>query len=202
MPYTLTMLGFAAGGVIAGKLADRFGVTVSIIVSTLVLGAGYIAVGNAANLWQAAIAHGVLIGAGTSSTFAPLMADISHWFRRRRGIAVTIAASGNYVAGTIWPPLVQHFTAADGWRATYIGIGIFCVVTMLPLSLLLRRKIDAHHAAVASAEAAKRQAALCSRCCSLPASAAASPCRCRRCTSSPIAAISVMASPAAPTCCR
>jgi MFS family permease len=160
LPYTLTMLGFAAGGVITGKLADRFGVTVSIIVSTLALGAGYIAVGNAANLWQAAIAHGVLIGAGTSSTFAPLMADISHWFRRRRGIAVTIAASGNYLAGTIWPPLVQHFTAADGWRVTYIGIGIFCIVTMLPLSLLLRRKIDVHHAMIASAEAAKRQAAL------------------------------------------
>ena len=61
------------------------------------------------------------------------MADISHWFRRRRGIAVAIAASGNYLAGTIWPPVVQHFIAADGWRATYIGIGIFCVVTMLPL---------------------------------------------------------------------
>ena len=160
MPYTLTMLGFAAGGVVTGKLADRFGITVSVIVSTLLLGLGYVAVGNAGSLWQAAIAHGVLIGAGTSSTFAPLMADISHWFRRRRGIAVTIAAAGNYLAGTIWPPVVQHFTAVDGWRLTYIGIGIFCVVTMIPLSLSLRRQIDAHHAAAATAEAAKRQAAL------------------------------------------
>ena len=133
------MLGFAAGGVITGKLADRFGITTAIIVSALALGLGYVAVGNAASLWQAAIAHGVLIGAGTSATFAPLMADISHWFRRRRGIAVTIAAAGNYLAGTIWPPVVQHFTAADGWRATYIGIGVFCMVTMIPLSLLLRR---------------------------------------------------------------
>jgi MFS family permease len=160
LPYTLTMLGFAAGGVITGKLADRFGITVAVIASALTLGAGYIAVGNAGSLWQAAIAHGVLIGAGTASTFAPLMADISHWFRRRRGIAVTIVAAGNYLAGTIWPPVVQHFTAADGWRATYVGIGIFCVVTMLPLSLLLRRKIDARHADVATADAAKRQAAL------------------------------------------
>jgi MFS family permease len=160
LPYTLTMLGFAAGGVITGKLADRFGITVSVIVSTLALGAGYFAVGSAGNLWQAAIAHGVLIGAGTSSTFAPLMADMSHWFRRRRGIAVSIAAAGNYLAGTIWPPVVQHFTATDGWRATYVGIGIFCLVTMLPLSLLLRRRIDAHHATIATAEAAQRQAAL------------------------------------------
>ncbi len=160
IPFTLTMLGFAAGGVLTGRLADRFGVTVPVIVSALCLGFGYVAVARSGSLWQAAIAHGVLIGTGTSTTFAPLMADISHWFARRRGIAVTIAASGNYVGGTIWPPVVQHFIAADGWRATYTGIGIFCFATMLPLSLLMRRQIAAHHAAEASAEAARRQAAL------------------------------------------
>ncbi len=160
MPYTLTMLGFAAGGVVMGRLADRFGITVPIIVSTLALGAGYIAVGNAATLWQVAIAHGLLIGFGCSATFGPLMADISHWFTRRRGIAVAIAAAGNYLAGTIWPPVVQHFIASDGWRATYIGIGMFCLATMLPLSLALRRRIGEQHAAAASAEAARRQAGL------------------------------------------
>jgi MFS family permease len=88
------------------------------------------------------------------------MADISHWFTRRRGIAVAIAAAGNYLAGTIWPPVVQHFIASDGWRATYIGIGLFCLATMLPLSLALRRRIGEQHAAAASAEAARRQADL------------------------------------------
>ena len=88
------------------------------------------------------------------------MADISHWFVRRRGIAVAIAASGNYLAGTIWPPVVQHFIAADGWRATHIGIGLFCLVTMLPLVLLLRRRIEDHHSDAAGAAAARRQAEL------------------------------------------
>jgi MFS family permease len=160
MPYTLTMLGFAVGGVLTGRLADRYGITVPAILSGLLLGAGFVAVGLSANLWQAAIAHGVLIGIGTSTTFAPLMADISHWFTKRRGIAVAIAASGNYLGGTIWPPLVQHFTTADGWRATYIAIGIVCVVTMLPLSLAMRARVAAHHAEAASAEAARRQADL------------------------------------------
>jgi MFS family permease len=134
LPFTLTMLGFAGGGVIMGKLADRFGITVPIIVSTFTLGAGYIAVGQATGIWQVAIAHGLLIGSGCSATFAPLLADISHWFTRRRGIAVAVAATGNYLAGTIWPPVVQHFTASDGWRATYTGIGLFCLITMLPLA--------------------------------------------------------------------
>jgi len=160
LPYTLTMLGFGAGGLITGKFADRVGITGAIIVSAVALGGGYIVAGCAANLWQAALAHGALIGTGCAVTFAPLIADISHWFRRRRGIAVTIAASGNYLAGTIWPPVTQHFIAADGWRATDIGIGVFCLVTMIPLSLLLRRDIDARHAAAATAEAAQRQAAL------------------------------------------
>ena len=86
------------------------------------------------------------------------MADMSHWFVRRRGIAVAIAASGNYFAGTIWPPVVQHFIAADGWRATHIGIGLFCFVAMLPLVLLLRRRMEDHHSDAAGAAAARRQA--------------------------------------------
>ena len=114
LPYTLAMLGFAGGGVLMGRLADRFGVAVPLALGTLALGLGYLAVGQASTLWQVALAHGLLIGIGCSATFGPLMADMSHWFVRRRGIAVAIAASGNYLAGTIWPPLVQHFIASDG----------------------------------------------------------------------------------------
>jgi MFS family permease len=86
------------------------------------------------------------------------MADISHWFLRRRGIAVAIAASGNYFAGTIWPPVVQHFIATTGWRTTHIWIGVFCLCTMLPLVLLLRRRIEDHHGEAAGVAAAQRQA--------------------------------------------
>jgi MFS family permease len=86
------------------------------------------------------------------------MADISHWFWRRRGIAVALAAAGNYLAGTLWPPVVQHFIASAGWRATHIGIGAFLLVTMLPLVFLLRRRIEHQHHEAASAAAARRQA--------------------------------------------
>jgi MFS family permease len=158
LPYTLTMLGFGGGGILMGRLADRFGVAVPAVIGTVCLAAGYIAVGLAASLWQVALAYGLLIGFGCSATFGPLMADISHWFARRRGIAVALAASGNYFAGTIWPPIVQHFIASVGWRYTHMGIGIVCLVSMLPLIFILRRKLEAHASAAAGAAAARRQA--------------------------------------------
>jgi MFS family permease len=62
------------------------------------------------------------------------------WFDRRRGIALAICMSGNYTAGALWPPVMQHFIDSVGWRQTYIGMGVFCIVSMLPLALLLRRR--------------------------------------------------------------
>ena len=157
MPYTLAMIGFAGGGVVIGRLVDRFGILIPLTLGTTSLAAGYICVGLSPNLTLVALAH-TLMGFGCSATFGPLMADVSHWFSRRRGIAVAIAASGNYIAGTIWPPLVQHFIATQGWRATHIAIGILCFCIMLPLSLPLRRRLDAHESVSAGAAAARKQA--------------------------------------------
>jgi len=141
LPYTLAMVGFAFGGVLMGRLADRFGVMMPVLGGTVALGLGYVGAGLSTSLWQFALAHGVLIGfLGSSATFGPLIADTSQFFVRRRGLAVAICASGNYLAGTFWPPVVQHFIATAGWRATHIGIGLFCLATMLPLALLLRRR--------------------------------------------------------------
>ena len=117
LPYTLSMLGYAFGGVAMGKMSDRYGIVRPMVFGTLVLSLGYVLAGAAAaDLWQFALAYGVLIGTGSSVTLGPLMADLSNWFERRRGVAVALVASSNYFAGTLWPPLVQHFIATAGWR--------------------------------------------------------------------------------------
>ena len=139
LPYALTMLGFGLGGIVMGRLSDRFGVIVPVLIGGTCLGLGFIAAGAAANLWQFALTQGLLIGfLGCSASFAPLVADTSQWFDRHRGIAVAICASGNYLAGAAWPPVLQHFFDAYGWRATYMGVGVFCLATMLPLAFVLR----------------------------------------------------------------
>jgi MFS family permease len=144
LPFTLAMMGFALGGVVMGRLSDRLGIVLPILVAAAALSLGYVAAGYATSLWIFAFAY-VLIGFGASATFGPVMADLSQWFTRRRGIAVAIASSGNYLAGTIWPPVIQHFIADAGWRVTHIGIGIFCALSMLPLVLALRRRTPSHH---------------------------------------------------------
>jgi len=156
LPYTLTMIGFGIGGILMGALADRYGVIVPVLVGALGLGAGLALSGMSANITQFAIAHGVLAGLlGCSATFAPLVADISLWFTRRRGIAVAICISGNYLAGAAWPPLLQHFFDTAGWRATYIGLGIFCIAVMLPLAWVLRPRPPALAPATAAQSSAK-----------------------------------------------
>jgi MFS family permease len=140
LPYTLTMIGFGLGGILMGRLADRFGVIVPALVGASSLGIGFLAVGMAPNLAVFTLVHGLLIGLGCSGTFAPLVADISMWFTRHRGIAVAICASGNYLAGAVWPPVLNHFFEAVGWRATFVGVGLFALAAALPLALLLRRR--------------------------------------------------------------
>ena len=140
LAFTMTMVGFGLGGVATGRITDRFGIVAAMALSILFLGAGFVAAGLSTTLWQF-IAVYLVIGLGTSATFAPLMAEASHWFERYRGLAVTIVAAGNYVGGTIWSPLVNLGVQQVGWRTTHIAIGLFCAVSMTLLLLLLRAQI-------------------------------------------------------------
>jgi len=155
LPYTLTMIGFGAGGILMGRLADRFGVMVPVMIGAVGLGLGFVLAGSAGSIVAFSIAQGLLIGLlGTSATFAPLVADTSQWFDRRRGIAVAVCMSGNYVAGALWPPVIQHFIETAGWRAAYVGTGVFCIAVMLPLALVLRRRPPSQAAPAATLPAA------------------------------------------------
>ena len=141
LPYTLTMLGMGIGGIWMGRLADRHGITLPLMLGGACLGGGFVLAAMAPNIWVFMAAHCILIGLlGTSSTFSPLVADTSLWFMRRRGIAVAICASGNYLGGALWPPVVQHFVGAVGWRHTYLGLGLLCTLVMCSLALLMRAR--------------------------------------------------------------
>jgi MFS family permease len=137
LAFTMVMLGFGSGGVLTGKITDRYGIVVAIGVGVGILGLGYIGAGMSSSIWQFILVH-FAIGLSSSATFGPLMAEASHWFDRYRGLAVTIAACGNYIGGTIWPPLVNWGMQSVGWRATHIAIGIFTAIAMALALVVLR----------------------------------------------------------------
>ena len=141
LPYTLMMIGFGVGGVYMGKIADRFGVTISLLIGSAGILIGFTWAGLSTSIMGFALAHGLFLGLlGTSSTFAPLVADTSLWWNKRRGIAVAVCASGNYVAGAVWPYLAQWGVTTIGWRETYLWMGVVCGVGMGILALFLRRR--------------------------------------------------------------
>ena len=144
--YTMNTLGFFAGGVTWGYVVDRRGIVVTSILSAIGLAAGFALASTAPSLTLVAAAQ-ALIGFSAAATFAPLVADISHWFEKRRGVAVAIAASGNYLAGAVWPPIIELLIRDHGWRVTYWVAAALCLVTMVPLALMLRRKPPQHHTA-------------------------------------------------------
>ena len=141
LPYALLMIGFGAGGLAMGRLADRFGVMVPLLIGSASLGAGFVIAGNASDIGTFNAVHALFIGfAGSSATFSPLLADTSLWWVKRRGIAVAVCASGNYLGGALWPTIVQHFVESHGWRHTYVGMGIVVGVSMALLALFMRRR--------------------------------------------------------------
>ena len=156
LPYSLTMIGYAVGSVFMGRWTDRVGIFKPVVAGALALGLGYVAAGFARNLWEFALAQAILIAAiGSSPLFGPLMADVSWWFRKYRGFALSICATGNYFAGTLWPPVINYFMQLHGWRATMIGMGIFLMIVMLPLAFLFRRPAPLARETPASLAAAR-----------------------------------------------
>jgi MFS family permease len=139
LPYTATMVGFAAGNVVVGHLIDRMGYWIPALAASIALAAGFLLAAYCASNLQFTLIHGLLIGTGTSAIFGPLMADISHWFDRRRGVAMAAAAAGSYIAGALWPAIIPLAIGWHGWRFAYAAVGVVCLVTMVPLVLMLRR---------------------------------------------------------------
>ena len=140
LPYTTTMMGVAFGSVVIGRYVDRVGIVWPLIATSIASALGFVLAAFSTSIWLFAIAQGTLVGMAAAVSLGPLIADISHWFSRRIGIAVAVTASDNYLAGAIWPTILQLFIGDVGWRNVYIGLAIFSIVTMIPLALLLRRR--------------------------------------------------------------
>jgi MFS family permease len=139
--YTMTMLGFGAGSMLLGRLIDTRGAFFTMLLSAVLVAAGHALAAFAPSLWLFSLAQGALIGFGSGAAFIPLVADTSHWFAKRRGLAMAICASGNYIGGALWPKVIDLLGRDHDWRTTYIVIAVICFAAMVPLCFVLRPRL-------------------------------------------------------------
>lgn len=140
LPYTLLMIGFGIGGMVMGRLADRVGLQRVLLLGALGVGSGFVLASMAQGVVAFSLVHGLLLGlVGSSTTFAPLLADTALWWRKYRGVAVAVCASGNYAAGTVWPQAMSWAMQEWGWRQAYVVLGLGAALLMALLAWPLRR---------------------------------------------------------------
>ncbi len=157
LPYTMTMIGFAVGNFAVGRAVDRWGVTPVLILCAVGIAGGYGLAMASGSILALSLAQ-LVVGFGTSVGFGPLIADTSHWFMKRRGIAVAIVASGNYLSGAIWPILLAGILEDSGWRMAYAVLAGATLVIVIPLAFALRRQVpDSAHDMAEAASVANRQ---------------------------------------------
>ncbi len=141
LAYSLMMLGTGLGGLAMGWWLDKRGVMEPVLFGAVMIGLGSLLAAQSLGKWNLYLANGILIGLlGKAAMIAPLIANATRWFDRRRGLAVAIIASGQGVAGVFWPPIMRYINDNAGWRDVYQFYGVFVLVTMIPLALLLRPK--------------------------------------------------------------
>ena len=135
---SLIWLGTGLGGIVMGRMADRVGMQPVAIFGAVMTALG-LAVSAIGQTWALVIGSAVLIGLlGNSAHFPPLVTYVSRWFDRRRGTAVALISSGQYIAGVVWPTVFERGLAQFGWQATMLGFGVLVAAAIVPLALFLR----------------------------------------------------------------
>ncbi|MDC0458179.1 MFS transporter [Alphaproteobacteria bacterium] len=139
LPYTFTLAGFAIGNFVIGSIVDRIGIAKATIYASLLISGNFLLCSLSDSLLIITSSH-FFLGLGTAVGFGPLIADITHWFVRRRGIAVAVIASGNYLSGVVWSPLIGIMLSNFTWRDIYLSIAIVLPTVAIPFAFLLLNK--------------------------------------------------------------
>jgi MFS family permease len=135
----LVWVGTGLGGIMMGWLADRVGIRFTVLIGAVMMAAG-LAISAAGGVWALDIGHGLLIGLlGNGAIFAPLVIYVTRWFDRRRGSALALISSGQYIAGVVWPPIFERGIALCGWRFTMLAYSVVVIAVILPLTLVCLR---------------------------------------------------------------
>src|SRR5499433_2763780 len=153
----LVWVGTGMGGIVMGRVADRIGVRPTVVFGAVMAALG-LAVSAVGQIWALFLGHAILIGLlGNSAHFPPLVVYVSRWFDRRRGTAVALISSGQYVAGMLWPTVFERAMTRFGWQPTMLGYGMVVAAAIVPMAFLLKPPPQPSRAAAAMGMAARRE---------------------------------------------
>jgi len=135
----LAWVGYGAGGIVMGVVAERVGVRWTVIFGALMIAVG-LALSTGGARWQLYLGQALFMGfLGIGGMNAPFYVYVSRWFDRRRGSALALISSGSYFAGAIWPPIFERAIAHAGWRQTMLYYGLVEIVVVVPLAVAFLR---------------------------------------------------------------
>ena len=133
---------FVVQGIVSplvGRLVDRHGPRSVIPLGAVAMGIGFALVSRTNDL-PLFYASYVIVGAGSAGMgIVPCSAIVCNWFRRKRGVAVGVMASGMGAGGFVMAPVVAHFLESYDWRTAYLAMAIIICVVTIPLALALIR---------------------------------------------------------------
>jgi MFS family permease len=156
----LTWLGTGIGGIIMGQAAERFGIRITVSFGAAMIALG-LAISASGGLWALIVGHALFVGVlGNGALYPPLLVYVSRWFDRRRGMALALISSGQYIAGMTWPTLFELAIADHGWRLTMAGYAAVVVIAVPAAALFLRNPPSAAAGGVASGDNTRRQPVL------------------------------------------
>ena len=136
--FSLARVEGALLGPIEGYLIDWLGNRRMILIGCTIMGIGFLMYSQIESLWQFYVAFLVIsLGSGLGGWLA-VLSVINNWFIRKRSIAMTTAMSGVHFGGFLVPVLAVGLET-HGFRATTLGIGIFLLVTVLPIAWFVIR---------------------------------------------------------------
>ncbi len=158
---SLVWLGSAFGGILMGRLADRYGIRWTVIGGAVMIGLGLL-ISTGGQPWQLYVGHGVFMGLiGNAGLNAPLYVYVSRWFDKRRGSALALLSSGGYIAGFVWPTIFERCITWFGWRSTMVGYALLEIAVIVPMAaIFLRTPPEVASASGAAGSSAARPSVL------------------------------------------
>jgi len=131
IPYSLYVFVYCALGMVAGRLTDRLGPKIVLIVGGVTLGIGVAITSHVHALWQLYLSLGVIAAIGMSAAYVPCNATIVRWFAAKRAIAVSVASGGSSFGMFTFPPLVTALIRLYGWRNAYLILSIVALALIV-----------------------------------------------------------------------